>query len=71
MSMTRYILERAGRLLQVRVSWFQCLGQKVDRMSIVAHTLPIGSVVDGLLGIDFLGPLGVKLLLTEAAIEMS
>jgi hypothetical protein len=39
-------------------------------MAVVAHTLPIGSVVDGLLGMDFLAPLGAKLLITEGAIEI-
>ena len=32
---------------RVRVSWFQCLGQKVDQMEVVAHTLPFESLVDG------------------------
>jgi len=39
-------------------------------MAIVAHTLPIGSIVDGLLGMDFLEPLGAKLLVTERVIEI-
>ncbi|MBI3302319.1 MAG: retropepsin-like domain-containing protein [Deltaproteobacteria bacterium] len=38
---------------EVQVAWFQCLGQKVDQMVVVAHTLPFGSLVDGLLGMDF------------------
>ena len=33
---------------RVRVVWLQCLGQKVDQMAVVAHTLPFGSLVDGL-----------------------
>ena len=55
---------------KVQVGWLQCLGQKVDRMAVVAHTLPIGSVVDGLLGMDFLAPLGAKLIITEGVIEI-
>src|SRR5215475_12433468 len=47
---------------QVQVSWLQCLGKKIDQMLVVAHTLPFGSLVDGLLGMDFLRPLGTKLL---------
>jgi len=39
-------------------------------MAIVAHTLPIGSLVDGLLGMDFLEPLGAKLLINERVIEI-
>src|SRR5215813_7064831 len=55
---------------KVQVVWLQCLGQRVDRMAVVAHTLPIGSVVDGLLGMDFLAPLGARLLITEGVIEV-
>lgn len=66
------IITGSGYLMapKVRVSWFQCLGRKEDRMVVVAHTLPIGSLVDGLLGMDFLGPLGGKILLAERAIEL-
>src|SRR5881392_703525 len=35
---------------KVQALWFQCLGQKVDQIAVVAHTLPFGSLVDGLLG---------------------
>lgn len=55
---------------QVQVVWLQCLGQKVERMTVVAHTVPIGSLVDGLLGMDFLGSLGARLLITEGVIEL-
>jgi len=66
------IISGSGYLIvpKVQVVWLQCLGQKVDRMAIVAHTLPIGSIVDGLLGMDFLEPLGAKLLITERVIEI-
>src|SRR6266481_3871691 len=53
---------------RVRVSWFQCLGRRVDQMVLVAHTLPFGSLVDGLLGMDFLGLLNAKMLIPEGAI---
>ena len=55
---------------KVQVSWFQCLGQKVEQMAVVAHTLPFGSLVDGLLGMDFLRPLSAKLLIAEGVIEI-
>jgi len=55
---------------KVQVGWLQCLGQQVDRMAVVAHNLPTGSVVDGLLGMDFLAPLGAKLIITEGVIEI-
>ena len=66
------IITGSGYLIapKVQVEWVQCLGQKIDRMTVVAHTLPIGSFVDGLLGMDFLGPLGARLLLAEGAIEV-
>lgn len=38
----------------VRVSWFHCLGQRVEDFPVAAHTLPPGTFVDGLLGMDFL-----------------
>ncbi len=65
------VITGSGYLIvpQVEVSWLQCLGQKVDGMVVIAHTLPIGSIVDGLLGMDFLGPLGARLLLADGAIE--
>jgi predicted aspartyl protease len=55
---------------RMQVSWLQCLGQKVDQMAVVAHTLPFGSLVDGLLGMDLLGPLNAQILITEGVIEM-
>ena len=49
------IITGSGYLIapKVRVIWFQCLGQRADRMVVVAHTLPIGSFVEGLLGMIF------------------
>ena len=55
---------------QVQVSWLQCLGKKVDQMVVVAHTLPFGSLVDGLLGMDFLRPFSTRLLIAEGVIEV-
>ncbi|MGC9525595.1 MAG: aspartyl protease family protein [Limnospira sp.] len=34
--------------------WFSCFGRRVDRFPIVAHDLPSGAFVQGLLGMDFL-----------------
>lgn len=66
------IVTGSGYLIvsRVRVTWFQCLGRRVDDMVVVAHTLPIGSLVDGLLGMDFLGPTGGRLLIAEGTIEI-
>src|SRR2546430_9706178 len=55
---------------KVQALWFQCLGQKVDQMAVVAHTLPFGSLVDGLLGMDFLGAVHAKILIAEGIIEL-
>ena len=55
---------------RVRVVWLQCLGQKVDQMAVVAHTLPFGSLVDGLLGMDFLRPFRATILIAEGIIEV-
>ncbi len=38
----------------VAVPWFHCLGQRLEQWPVVAHTLPPGAFVDGLLGMDFL-----------------
>lgn len=55
---------------RVQTSWLQCLGQKVDQMATVAHTLPFGSLVDGLLGMDFLRPFHARILIAEGVIEL-
>ncbi|HXG18432.1 MAG TPA: hypothetical protein VNN62_05095 [Methylomirabilota bacterium] len=39
-------------------------------MPVVAHTLPFGILVDGLLGMDFLRPLNARLLMTEGILEL-
>ena len=38
----------------VAVPWFHCLGQRLEGFLVAAHTLPPGTFVDGLLGMDFL-----------------
>ncbi len=55
---------------QVQVVWLQCLGRKVDQMVVVAHTLPFGSLADGLLGIDFLRHVRARILLPEGVIDI-
>ena len=39
-------------------------------MVVVAHTLPVGSLVDGLLGMDVLRPLRANILLADGMIEI-
>ena len=38
----------------VEISWLNCLGQRVEIFPVVVHTLPSGTFIDGLLGMDFL-----------------
>jgi aspartyl protease family protein len=38
----------------VSVRWLHCLGRRLEEWPVVAHTLPQGAFVDGLLGMDFL-----------------
>lgn len=38
----------------IKVSWMHCLGQQIVDFPVIAHTLPSGTYVDGLLGMDFL-----------------
>lgn len=38
----------------VVVNRFHCLGKAMNEKEILAHTLPFGTYVDGLLGMDFL-----------------
>src|SRR5712691_7173647 len=54
---------------KVQVGWLQCLGQKVDRMAVVAHTLPIGSVVDGLMGRNLIARISAKFIIPEGVSE--
>ena len=68
--------QRSGRsrgyiiAAQVQVVWLQCLGRKVDQMVVVAHTLPFGSLADGLLSIDFLRHVNARILLPEGVIDI-
>ncbi len=38
----------------IEIKVFHCLGQQVEKMNILAHSIPFGSHVNGLLGMDFL-----------------
>lgn len=38
----------------VSVNRFHCLGKIIENCEILAHTLPFGTYVDGLLGMDFM-----------------
>ena len=50
----------------VEVPWFHCLGQRIEKWPVIAHTLPPESFVDGLLGMDFLTCFQVTIVLDQA-----
>jgi len=45
----------------VSVNKFHCLGILLENIEVLAHTLPFGAYVDGLLGMDFLGKFEVEI----------
>ncbi len=53
----------------VTVAWLHCLGQRIEDFPVVAHTLPTGTFVDGLLGIDFLDHCRAVISVGEAEIR--
>lgn len=38
----------------ISLSWFNCVGQKIDNFEVVAYDIPPNLLVNGLLGMDFL-----------------
>ena len=38
----------------VTIPRFECLGQQLDQYQVLAHALPLGSSINGVLGMDFL-----------------
>jgi predicted aspartyl protease len=66
------IITGSGYLIapKVQLTWFQCLGQRSERMHVIAHTLPMGSLVDGLLGMDFLASIRATLLITGGILDI-
>ena len=42
----------------VKVAFFNSLGKKLSDFSIVAYTVPFSTLIDGLLGMDFLKTTG-------------
>lgn len=45
----------------VCLSRFHCLGKSVEDFEVLAHTLPFGTYVDGLLGMDFMNRFEVEI----------
>jgi len=54
----------------VAVPWFHCLGQRIEEWPVVAHTLPPGAFVDGLLGMDFLTQFQVTIAVGGAEVRL-
>ncbi|MBW2058460.1 MAG: clan AA aspartic protease [Deltaproteobacteria bacterium] len=54
----------------VSVSKFHCLGRLLQDFEVLAHTLPFGVYVDGLLGMDFLGRFEIEIILRSGSILM-
>jgi len=53
----------------VTLARFHCAGKIMEDFPVVAHTLPSGTYVDGLLGMDFLSQIGAVLDLGAGTIE--
>jgi clan AA aspartic protease (TIGR02281 family) len=54
----------------VSIERLTTLGQMVARFSVLAHTIPLGSKVDGVLGMDFLRQFDIKLNFKQAIVEV-
>lgn len=50
---------------------FHCLGKAIENFEVLAHTLPFGTYVDGLLGMDFMNrfEIEIKIYLGEILIR--
>ena len=54
----------------VEVKWFHSLGRRIDNFRVVAHTLPFGTYIDGLLGMDFLTRIKAVIKIANKSIEV-
>ena len=52
----------------IQVNRFHCMGSLLEEFEILAHTLPTGAYVDGLLGMDFLGRFDIEIKLYSGEI---
>jgi predicted aspartyl protease len=52
----------------VSVNKFNCLGQNLKHFNLLAHTLPSGVYVDGLLGMDFLSRFNIEIKISSGEI---
>lgn len=54
----------------VRIEEFHAFGQGTTQFPVLAHTVPLGSQVSGVLGMDFLRKFDIKLDFMKAIIEI-
>ena len=55
---------------KVRVRSLSTLGKEFRRIAVIAHTLPFGGPIDGLLGMDILSRLKATISVAEGTIEV-
>ena len=55
---------------KLRVRTFNTLGKKNHNFSVIAHTLPFGGPIDGLLGMDVLSRLKARIAVADGSIEV-
>ena len=55
---------------KVTVRSFSTLGKEFRRTKMIAHTLPFGGPIDGLLGMDILGRLKARIAIAKGIIEV-
>lgn len=72
-SKVRRSLMTANGLIQapeVTVEDFHCLGDHIARFPLVAHSIPLGATVDGVLGMNFLRTYTSSLNFRDAMVEV-
>ncbi|MBI5183510.1 MAG: hypothetical protein HY999_04020, partial [Nitrospinae bacterium] len=55
----------------VHISKFHCLGEFIENFKVLAHTLPFGTYVDGLLGMDFMNQFKIEIKIGQGEIVIS
>lgn len=68
----RSVMTANGLLVlpEVEVDEFHSLGQTVERFPVLVHTIPLGSQVDGLLGMHFLRQFEMALNFKQAMVQI-
>jgi predicted aspartyl protease len=54
----------------VEIAWLSCLGERAEAFPVIAHSLPAGTFVDGVLGMDFLRRYRATLMIASAKIRL-